>query len=178
MTREELLLQLRDIQPPPEPAWWLIAPVYLAIAAFLLGLFITAWLLRRRQKNARLAKLARLELQAIRAEYRQDHDVHLLAIKVSRWLKQVAMLAFPGSQLQAVSGEPWLDFLDQSLGQDVGQKMNQNRDNRDFSRGCGRVFGAAIYQPDVELDADQVFTLCERWLNAVKPRLLQRSRTQ
>ena len=174
MTREELLLQLRDIQPPPEPAWWLVAPVYLAIAAFLLGLFITAWLLRRRQRNARLAKLARLELQVIRAEYRQDHDVHLLAIKVSRWLKQVAMLAFPDSQLQALSGEPWLNFLDQSL----GQNMHQNRDNGDFSRGCGRVFGAAIYQADVELDADQVFTLCERWLNAVKPRLLQRSRAQ
>ena len=178
MTQEELLLQLRDILPPPEPAWWLIAPVYLTIAALLLGLFIIAWLWRRRQRVDRLAMVARLELQAIRADYRQDQNVHLFAIKVSRWLKQVAMLAFPGNQLQSVTGEPWLRFLDQSL--DMGQNTDQNgnHDNRHFSCGCGRIFGAAIYQSSVDLDADQVFALCERWLNSIRPRLQQRSRAQ
>ena len=92
MTREELLLQLRDILPPPEPAWWLVAPVYLTIVALLPGLFIIGWLLRRRQRADRLAMVARPELQAIRAGYRQDQNVQLFAIKVSRWLKQVAML--------------------------------------------------------------------------------------
>jgi hypothetical protein len=178
MTSAELLLQLRDIQPPPEPAWWLIAPGYFAITAFLIGLFIIAWLLRRRQRNDRLAKLASLELQSIRAEYRQNHDVNLLAIKVSQWLKQVAMLAFPGSQLQSVTGEPWLKFLDQSLSHNMGQNMNQDRGESHFSRGCGRIFGAGVYQSSVDLDADRIFALCERWLNAIKPQLQQRSRVQ
>ena len=174
MTREELLLQLRDILPPPEPAWWLVAPVYLTIMALLLGLFIIGWLLRRRQQADRLAIVARLELQAIRADYQQDQNVQLFAFKVSRWLKQVAMLAFPGNQLQPVTGEPWLRFLDQSL--NMGQNMDQN--NSHFSCGCGRIFGAAVYQSSVDLDADQVFALCERWLNSIKPRLQQRSRAQ
>jgi len=174
MTREELLLQLRDIQPPPEPDWWLIAPGYLTMVALLVGLFIIAWLLRRRQRVDRLATLARLELQAIRADYRQDQNVQRLAFKVSIWLKQVAMLAFPGSRLQSVSGEPWLNFLDQSLGQNIGVEQADSH----FSHGCGRVFGAAVYQPSVDLDAEQVFALCERWLNAIKPRLQQRSRAQ
>jgi hypothetical protein len=182
MTSAELLLQLRDIQPPPEPAWWLIAPGYFAITAFLIGLFIIAWLLRRRQRNDRLAKLASLELQSIRAEYRQNHDVNLLAIKVSQWLKQVAMLAFPGSQLQSVTGEPWLKFLDQSLSHDpghsLGQNMNQDQGESHFSRGCGRIFGAGVYQSSVDLDADRIFALCERWLIAIKPQLQQRSRLQ
>jgi len=186
MTREELLLQLRDILPPPEPDWWLIAPGYLTIAALLPGLFIIAWLLRRRQRIDRLAMVARLELQAIRTDYRQDQNVHLFAIKVSRWLKQVAMLAFPGNQLQSVTGEPWLRFLDQSLnmGQNTDQNTDQetgqngNHDNSHFSCGCGRIFGAAIYQSSVDLDADQVFALCERWLNSIRPRLQQRSRAQ
>jgi len=186
MTREELLLQLRDILPPPEPAWWLIAPVYLTIAALLPGLFIIVWLWRRRRRVDRRAMVARLELQAIRADYRQDQNVHLFAIKVSRWLKQVAMLAFPGNQLQSVTGEPWLRFLDQSLnmGQNTDQNTDQetgqngNHDNSHFSCGCGRIFGAAIYQSSVDLDADQVFALCERWLNSIRPRLQQRSRAQ
>jgi len=174
MTREELLLQLRDILPPPEPAWWLVAPVYLTIAALLPGLFIIAWLSWRRQRADRLAMAARLELQAIRAGYRQHQNVHLFANKVSRWLKQVAMLAFPGNQLQSVTGEPWLRFLDQSL--NIGQ--NTDHDTSHFSRGCGRIFGAAVYQSSVDLDADQVFALCERWLNSIKPLLRQRGRAQ
>ena len=184
MTREELLLQLRDILPPPEPAWWLIAPAYLTIAALLPGLFIIVWLWRRRQRVDRLAMVARLELQAIRADYRQDQNVHLFAIKVSRWLKQVAMLAFPDNQLQSVTGEPWLRFLDQSLNMDQNTDYNAdynpdyNQNNSHFSRGCGRIFGAAVYQSSVDLDADQVFALCERWLNSIKPRLQQRSRAQ
>jgi hypothetical protein len=178
MTREELLLQLRDILPPPEPAWWLVAPVYLTIVALLLGLFISGWLLRRRQRADRLAVVARLELQAIRAGYRQHQNVQLFAIKVSRWLKQVAMLAFPGSQLQPVTGEAWLRFLDQSLNMGQNTDQDTDRDNSHFSRGCGRIFGAAVYQSSVDLDADQVFALCERWLNSIKPRLQQRSRAQ
>lgn len=174
MSREELLLQLRDILPPAEPAWWLIAPGYIAIAVILAALSLVVWLLRRRQRVDRMAKLARAELQVIRADYRQDRNVQLVAIKISRWLKQVAMLAFPASQLQSVSGEAWLRFLDQSL--DMGQ--NEEQDNNRFSRGCGRVFGAAVYQPGVDLDAEQVFALCEHWLDRIKPRLQQRSRAQ
>jgi hypothetical protein len=174
MTREELLLQLRDIQPPPEPGWWLIAPGYLAIVTLLVGLFSSAWLLRRRQRVDRLATLARLELQAIRASYRQDQNVRLLAFKVSGWLKRVAILAFPGNRLQSVSGEPWLKFLDQSLGHNGSGEQNNSR----FSQGCGRVFGAALYQANIDFDAEQIFALCEHWLNSITPRLQQRSRAQ
>jgi len=90
------------------------------------------------------------------------------------------MLAFPGSQLQSVTGEPWLRFLDQSLntGQNTDQNSDHDQDNSHFSCGCGRIFGAAVYQSSVDLDADQVFALCERWLIAIKPRLQQRSRAQ
>jgi len=172
MSREELLLQLRDILPPAEPAWWLIAPGYFIVAAILAGLSVIVWLSLRRQRVDRLANVARAELQAIRADYRQDGNVQRVAIKVSRWLKQVAMLAFPASQLQSVSGEAWLRFLDWSL------ERGQDQDNNLFSQGCGRVFGAEVYQSRVELDADQVFALCEHWLNAIKPRLQHRSRTQ
>jgi hypothetical protein len=159
MNSEELLLQLRDIQPPPEPSWWLLAPAWLWLAAAIVVLCAGAWAWTRRRHSGHLGRLAACELQSIHDDYRQNRDSRQLAIRLSRWLKQVALLAFPSRRLQGVSGAAWLEFLDQGL-----------RD-RPFSRGCGRLFGGDVYRQQVELDAGEVIALCERWLRVVSPRL-------
>jgi len=163
MTPEELLLQLRDIQPPLEPPWWLVTPLQLlalAVVPVLLG--GSCWLLQRHRAN-RLAVLANSELERIKLDYEQSQNSTRLAVSLSRWLRQVALLAYPERHLQGICGDTWLEFLDQSLGDDR------------FSRGCGCIFGNAIYQPQVTLDADQVLGLCDHWLHAMTPRLQQRS---
>jgi hypothetical protein len=116
MTAEQLLLQLKDIQPPPEPAWWLVAPVHLVIVGVLAAVLAGGWLLLRLRRAGRLAKLAEREFEIIKSGYQRDQDRRLLALGTSRWLKQVALLAYPARQLEGVCGEAWLDFLDQSLG--------------------------------------------------------------
>lgn len=166
MSEEELLLQLRDIQAPPEPAWWLLAPGHLTVLGLVILLLGCAWMMLRYRRENRLAKLAEYELKLIRSDFHQHQDPRQLAIRLSRWLKQVTLEAYPARQLQSLSGEAWLEFLDTSLG-----------DSR-FTRGCGRVFGAAVYQSQITLDADQVFTLCRHWLLAIRPRLQQRGRVQ
>jgi hypothetical protein len=159
MSSDELLLQLRDIQPPPEPPWWLLAPAWLWLAAVIAILCAGTWAWLRRRQSWQLGRLAARELQIIRIDYQRDRDSRQLAIRLSRWLKQVALLAFPTRRLQGVSGDAWLEFLDQGLRE------------RPFSRGCGRVFGSEVYRQQVELDAGEVIALCERWLRVVKPRL-------
>jgi hypothetical protein len=74
------------------------------------------------------------------------------------------MLAFPTRQPGSFTGEPWLKFLDESLG------------DNSFSSGKGKVFGGLIYRKQVTLDAGQLVELCEQWLNAVKPQLLRQGR--
>ncbi len=164
MTVEELLLQLKDIQPPPEPAWWLVAPAHLLLAGVVVALLGIGWLLLRLRRAGRLARLAERELELIRSAYLRDQDRRLLALKISRWLKQVALLAYPTRQLHSVCGEAWLEFLDQGIG------------GRQFSRGSGRLFGGTVYGREIDIDAAEVLDLCERWLSAVKPRLQQRVR--
>ena len=163
MTSDELLQQLKDIQAPAEPAWWLIAPAWFWSAAACMLLVGAAWLAWQRRHNEQLARLAQRELQQIAAAHQQHQDARLFALAISRWLKQVAMLAFPERHLQALHGKTWLEFLDLDF------------TDRPFSRGCGRLFGADVYRRDVSLDAGQVIALCERWLGAVKPRLQTRS---
>ena len=162
MTSDELLQKLKDIQPPAEPAWWLLGPAWQWLALAVAVLFGAGWLLWRRRRDQQLARLARRELQQIAGAYRLDRDTRRLAQGLSRWLKQVAMLAFPERQLQAMNGETWLEFLDLDFA------------DRPFSRGCGRVFGAEVYRRDIAVDAGRLLNLSERWLAALKPRLQAR----
>lgn len=164
MTTEELLLALKDIEAPAEPPWWLIAPGYVVIASLLLGIVLLAWFLIRRRRANRLTRLAQQELQRIRSAYRGTEDRRRFAWELSRWLKRVSLLAFPSRQLQSYCGESWLAFLDESLGHDR------------FSNGNGKIFGAEIYRQRLEYDAAELGELCEQWLQAVRPRLLQQGR--
>ena len=162
MTHQELLLELKDISPPAEPGWWLIAPGYLIIAAVLLTLIAIGWMMLRRRKSRRSYTAAWLALEHIRMTHQQDQDSLHLARELAQWLKQIALLAFPRAKLEAVTGSDWLAFLDRSL------------DDESFSRGAGRVFADDIYRQCSEPDAASLLDLCERWLLAVKPRLLRR----
>jgi hypothetical protein len=166
MTSQELLAQLKDIQPPPEPPWWLITPVQLLALALIPVLLLGCWWLLQRHRANRLAQLANLEFKRIKLDYERSQNPAWLAAGLSRWLRQVALLAYPDRHLQGLCGDAWLQFLDQSLG------------DKRFSQGCGCVFGSVVYQPRVTLDADQVLQLCEHWLHAMTPRLQQRSRAQ
>ena len=163
MTHDELLLKLRDIEAPSEPPWWLLAPAWLWLAAALCCMLAIAWWWARRRRTRRLLRVAHAELQGIHSDYRRDGDTRKLAHRVAGWLKQVALLAYPDQQLQRASGDAWLQFLDRDLS---GQP---------FSRGCGRVFGQRLYMRDIDIDAEQVIALCERWLDSIRPRLQGRS---
>ena len=164
MTREELLLELKDIGAPPEPAWWLLAPAHSILIALALGALVFAWIWWRQRRSRQLLRLAALELNRIETALRDHGDKRELSLALSRWLKQVALAAYPQSGLEALSGDPWLEFLDQTLGRNS------------FSRGEGRVFGDAIYRRQAEFDAGALLDLCRGWLHAIEPRLLQRGR--
>ena len=162
MTHEELLLELRDISQPIEPAWWMLAPGYLMLIMLaIVGIgLLWYWLIRRRAQ--RRLRLARAELHSISTRHLRDGDTQRLSLELSRWLKQVALLAYPQRGLEGLTGGRWLVFLDETLGQDK------------FSRGEGRVFGDAIYQRQAPMDAENLLDLCESWLDAIAPDLLRR----
>jgi len=164
MTVDELLRELKDIQPPTAPDWWLIPPVYLVASATITIIAVLIWSIIRYRRVNRLAILAEQELQRIRSSYLRNKDTHELSLQLAKWLKQVALLAFPARQPQGFTGEAWLSFLDESLGDDS------------FSSGKGNVFGGSIYRKQVNADAGQLVELCEQWLTAVKPRLQRRGR--
>ena len=159
MTADELLLQLRDIAPPPEPPWYLLAPA--EWFGLLLGLALLAafWQRRRRRRERRRVVAAGAELDEIRRRHATHGDAGVLARDLGDWLKRVALEAYPRAEVAALSGDRWLAFLDRAVGEPS------------FSRGAGRVFGTQQYRPVLDFDAGQTLALCERYLAAVAPRL-------
>lgn len=166
MKAEELLLQLHDIETPATTAWWQVAPAILLLAGCLLMLLAAAWWYRRHRANSRLLAQAEFELNRIASELANRPDQRRFALALSQWLKQVALLAYPGQQVEAMSGRRWLEFLDRTLGGD------------EFTRGRGRIFGGKLYASDVDLDAPPLLALCQRWLLVLKPRLQSRARNR
>jgi len=161
MSVEELLLALKDIQPPPQPEWWQIAPIWWVLLVFFLALVLGVYIIKTQRKNNRLVNLAEAELAQI---IRQNMDKRLLALDLSAWLKRVALLAFPDQQLESISGTRWLGFLDQCMGK------------KHFRHGPGQVFGGSIYAQNIDTDLNELARLCEQWLSAIKPHLQRRGR--
>ena len=164
MTQQELLLALKDISPPAAPPWWLPGDGQLVLAVLLGLVLVLGWFVRQRRRTRLSLTLAQRELARIRDEFERDRDSRRLSRELSRWLKQVAMLAYPRRQIAAACGEDWLRFLDQSIG------------SSRFTRGCGRAFGGAVYRQNPEIDGAGLLRLCEQWLAAIQPRLLQKRR--
>ncbi len=164
MTREQLLLELKDIQAPVEPGWWLPAPGHLGIAGIVLISIVLLWQLARRRRVGRMLTLASAELERIKSAHADNPNPLQLAQALSLWQKKVSLLAFPEHGLEGKTGAAWLSFLDQCIG-----------DTR-YSSGDGRVFGDAIYRREADIDSGRLLILCEQWLSAVKPWLLKRGR--
>ena len=158
MSAEALLLSLHDIEPPPEPAWWVLPPpVWWGLGLLLLS--ISLWrLLRRRRERNRLSDGLRAELERI-AQHHVPGAGDALARELSVWLKRTALLAFPGEGLEKMHGAEWLEFLDRSSGLDA------------FRHGAGKVFGDDVYRREVHADGAALLSLCRDWLNRVRPRL-------
>ncbi len=158
MAIEDLLRELRNIQPPLEPGWWPPAPGWWLLLSVVL-LFPALWLFRKRQRRQNYFQLARLELQQYADQYRLDKDKQELLLGLSCWLRQVALLAFPDRQVAGLTGLNWVRFLDET--------MSEN----EFSQGHGHIFASKVYANQVDFDAENILSLCRSWLGSVKSEL-------
>lgn len=115
---------------PPAPGWWLLGALVLALLAWVtLVLFrqLRRWHFRRWV----LGELERLADDPVSGATGGEN----LAARVSNLLKRVALLRHPRCEVAALSGEPWLRFLDRTGGDDR------------FSAGPGQVLATAPYAP-------------------------------
>ena len=104
----------------------------------------------RRRRRTRWRRLA----LAVLAQLRSADDGQLLR-GLSVLLRRVAISRFPQAEVAALTGEAWLEFLDQTLGDDGSA----------FRSGAGRALIVGPYAAAAAVDAAALLALCERWLS-------------
>jgi hypothetical protein len=164
MSTDELLLQLRAIEPPIEPGWWPLAPGWWILTGAGLVSILALLFFVKRQYNSRNFRLVNRELQRISDHFKGDQDNQDLLLNLSRWLRQVSLMAFPERKIAGITGLSWLEFLDEVMGKS------------EFRRGPGRVFAAQIYSRQIDFDSDIILALCESWAVSIKPQLEMKGR--
>lgn len=156
----ELLAQLRDIQPPPEPAgpWWpliLISLCLLLVAAAA----VAYWLHWRKQPHWYRQARTSLE-QALKTLQQQPTPAQLL--QLNHVLKRIALSVEQRDQVASLQGRAWCAWLD--------KKGHCNH----FTQGVGQCLGDP-YNPALNLNQGQVNLLQQAlkdWLKQQKPQAL------
>ena len=164
MSVEKLLSQLNGLQPPPEPNGWPLAPGWWIIVCLIAISIVVVAYCYRRKKRQLLYRQAKFELRHIADAHQKTDDDQQLLFSLSKWLRQVSLAAYPSQQIESVTGQDWIELLDQTM-------PNHEFTQESFTQGAGQVFASAIYANQPQADSAEILRICSIWLNSVKPQL-------
>jgi hypothetical protein len=145
---------LRDIHLPDPVSWWPPAPGWWLLLLTVIGLGIALNYWWRTRSRRRLLQLAEHELVIIEQAYAQNHDSSRALQNISMLLRRIALSRYPRADVAGLTGERWLQFLDNAL------------PDRPFTQGSGRSLADAPYRPSAEADLQALFDLSRQWITA------------
>lgn len=150
-------IPLRDLHLPEAISWWPLAPgwwVLIAIALVGLGFLIRAWLRKRAHGAAR--RYALRQLDSIVQQYDENKDPVAFGADLSELLRRTMLAYAPRLDVAGLTGEAWLQWLDQDLAQPV------------FSNGPGRqILDLPYRNPNTQLPDSDI----DRLVAAVRHRV-------
>lgn len=148
-------LPLRDIHVPDAISWWPPAFGWWVLAILVpLTLYLIYRLYQRLTRKTAL-KSAKKLIQSIKVDAQLSKHEKLVAL--SSLMRRSAICLYPRSDVASLTGEDWLDFLDNSI------------PNRGFNSDSGWLLTNALYSKPTDTQyLAPLFNLCESWLNAQK----------
>ena len=154
MNPQDPLAELRDIHLPdavtlwpPALGWWLLGLLLLTTL-----LFGGHQLWQRHQRRA-YRRGGDAELQALYAQWQNTNNTQAFLQDLNALLKRVALKGFPSTDVSALSGAGWTQFLDQ----------HYPASETAVFAGSALEFGP--YAPSVEdVDMTRIHEMCQRWV--------------
>ena len=151
-------LPLKDIHIPEPIGIWPLAWGWYGLIGLLIVIIIALiYGIKRIKQRAAIKSAAKL-LAAIKQQ-KQDNLQSLADLSI--WLRRVVITVAPRSDVASLTGTAWLNYLDSVF------------TDAPFSQGVGRCLADSPYRKNLpeDIDIDQLFSLCERWLAKQKPRI-------
>ena len=145
------LAQLKDIHAAPDPGIWPLAPGWWLLMVLFASLIIAIVLVVKRYRHWRRRQAIINMFESVLTEYQNQGDATNMAAQLHRLIRQL-MLANGEHQQLGLSGDAFLDYLDQS------------NDDQSFAKGIGRVLLDAPYQRQSAFDAAAPHTVVMQWV--------------
>jgi len=142
-------LPLRDIHLPEPISWWPLAPGWWILLGLICLLILAIFLLRRWliKKRKMPKRIALRQLDKLQQDYQQNPQK--LVRELSILLRRFFISTHPRAQVASLTGEAWLQFLDQQLGKPQ------------FTQGEGRCLIEEPYKPQVKIESENLLKLCK-----------------
>ena len=142
---EPTALPLRDIHLPEPIGWWPLAPGWwslLVMLALLIGILV--YVIKRRRRITPI-KLALAELAELEADGNMTAVQKVQALSIL--MKRVALSVRSREEVAGLSGQDWLNLLDQLF------------DSDQYTQGAGRYLAESPYRRHVS--SAEVAGLCQ-----------------
>lgn len=151
---EDPLAALRDIHLPAEPGWWPPAPGWWLLSLLVLAVLTVATLyLKKRHARSLPWRWIKRRLVLLKARHAETADPVGVAGELSTLLRHAALARYPREQVAGLTGERWLQFLDQSGGTDQ------------FTHGAGRCLTTTPYRRYDSFDMKALFGVVDDWID-------------
>lgn len=133
---------MHDIVVPDPISWWPLAPGWWVVLLILgIALLWLAAIGYRRWQNNAYRRQALHELETI------------TPAELPALVKRVSLVTFPREKVATLSGEPWLEFLDQT------------GNTTDFTQGPGRHLLELSYNPNAnDLPIKELTQVIRKWV--------------
>lgn len=153
----DLVARLRDLHPPPAPAWWPLAPGWWG--ALLLAVVLVVALSRYAPPLWRRLKLRRRligTLETIARRHRAGAPAAATVAEISSLLRLAALAKFPDGGAAGLHGGDWIAFLEA-----------RDRAPGRFAALRGALAVAPYSPPGSCVDAEPLLSAARGWLRAV-----------
>ena len=144
---------LRDIHLPDAISWWPPAIGWWLLLVIIITALVLVPKLYRYLTYTPLNRVAKQRFKNIIADYTNNKNELNFISAISQFLRQTAMSYYSREQVAQLTGEDWLASLN--------DLTNENHFNQEIKQ----TLINAPYQKNFDVNAEQIITAVQNWLN-------------
>jgi len=162
-------IPIRGIHLPEAISWWPLAMGWWLVLIVILLLVVVAALIKVTRTRRRFKRSAQMEFNKVVADFHQGMDPVMYVQNLSVYLRQTAMHFYSREHVASLTGNNWLQFLDQTKTANKGDNLSSHFETG-FQSDAGRLLLSIPYNPNTSINpsyVEQLTALVGLWVAAL-----------